>query len=61
MDADSCCQHCGEEMLLHGWGEDAERRQWTLDRINWRTGGHMLDNVRVAHLSCNEGHEYEES
>ena len=61
VDADSCCQHCGEEMLMFGWGEDAERRQWTLDRINKRTGGHTRDNVKVAHLSCNENHEYEES
>ena len=61
VDADSCCQHCGEEMLMFGWGEDAERRQWTQDRINWRTGGHTRDNVKVAHLSCNENHEFEES
>jgi hypothetical protein len=36
MKADSRCEHCGEEMLLHGWGDDAKRKQWTLDRINWR-------------------------
>ena len=52
-DADSRCHLCTDDMLMFGWGEDAEGRQWTLDRVNWRTGGHTWDNVKVAHLSCN--------
>ena len=52
-DADSRCHLCTDDMLMFGWGEDAEGRQWTLDRVNWRTRGHTWDNVKVAHLSCN--------
>ena len=51
--ADSRCHLCTDDMLMFGWGEDAKGRQWTLDRVNWRTGGHTWDNVKVAHVSCN--------